>query len=100
MTEIEQLRYPIGKFDCPKKITKGQIESWISILEHFPDRLEQLVSNLTDEQLDTVYRSEENDLASMFEPAWDKTSFRGQGTFLTVAELRKIRAQNRKKGGE
>ena len=56
--ELEQLRYPIGEFDCPKEITKGQIESWISILKHFPDRLEQLVSNLTDEQLDTVYRSE------------------------------------------
>ena len=54
--ELEQLRYPIGKFDCPKEITEEQIESWISILEHFPNRLEQLVNNLTDEQLDTAYR--------------------------------------------
>jgi phenylacetate-CoA oxygenase PaaH subunit len=47
---------------------------------------------------DAVYRSKDEDLASMFEPAWDKTAFRDQGNFLTVAELRKIRAQNRKKG--
>lgn len=45
----------------------------------------------------TIYSSERKDLLSMFEPAWDKTSFRDQGKFLTVAELRKIRAQNRKK---
>lgn len=47
-----------------------------------------------------VYRSEREDLLSMFEPAWDKASFRDQGKFLTVAELRKIRAQNRRKGNK
>ncbi|WP_370479598.1 YfiT family bacillithiol transferase [Tamlana flava] len=58
MTEQEllQLRYPIGKFDCPTNISKEQIESWISILEHFPKRLKKLVENLSDQQLDTPYR--------------------------------------------
>lgn len=58
MTEQEQqkLKYPIGQFDCPKPILKEHIESWISILEHFPTRLENLVRNLSDEQLDTQYR--------------------------------------------
>lgn len=55
-TELEQLKYPIGKFDCPNNITEEQIESWISILEHFPNRLENLVMDLTDKQLGTPYR--------------------------------------------
>jgi len=41
-SELEQLKYPIGKFDCPNNITEEHIESWISILEHFPQRLENL----------------------------------------------------------
>ncbi|RAJ17019.1 YfiT family bacillithiol transferase [Olleya aquimaris] len=54
--ELEQLKYPIGAFDCPTTISASTIEAWISILEHFPNRLEQLVSNFTDKQLDTPYR--------------------------------------------
>ncbi|MFH4964336.1 YfiT family bacillithiol transferase [Gaetbulibacter sp. M235] len=54
--ELHQLQYPIGKFEIPTSITQSQIKSWISILEHFPNRLESLVKNLTDNQLDTVYR--------------------------------------------
>lgn len=56
--ELEKLKYPIGKFDCPINITKQHLESWISILEHFPERLEKLVTNLSDEQLNTPYRPE------------------------------------------
>jgi len=54
--ELESLKYPIGLFDCPTMITAATIEAWISILEHFPNRLEQLVSNLSNKQLDTAYR--------------------------------------------
>jgi len=54
--ELEKLKYPIGKFDAPKKISPEQINSWISILEHFPNRLELLVRDLTNDQLDTSYR--------------------------------------------
>jgi DinB family protein len=57
-SELEQLKYPIGKFDCPNNITQEQINSWISILEHFPNRLEKLVDDLSDNQLDTPYRPE------------------------------------------
>ncbi|WP_445731617.1 YfiT family bacillithiol transferase [Mariniflexile sp.] len=56
--ELQKLRYPIGKFDCPNNISSQHIESWISILEHFPNRLENLVKNLTDDQLETPYRPE------------------------------------------
>lgn len=57
-TELEQLKYPIGKLELPSEITKDHIANWISILEHFPDHIEHLVENLTDEQLDTPYRPE------------------------------------------
>ncbi len=58
MTEqqLEALKYPIGQFECPPHVTEQDIKNWISILEHFPNRLEKLVENLTDNQLDTVYR--------------------------------------------
>ncbi|MFL1012772.1 YfiT family bacillithiol transferase [Flavisericum labens] len=54
--ELETLRYPIGKFNCPDHISKEHIESWIAVLEHFPNRLKSLVSNLSEEQLNTSYR--------------------------------------------
>ncbi|WP_100612013.1 YfiT family bacillithiol transferase [Confluentibacter lentus] len=56
--ELETLKYPIGKFDFPDSVTKEYIEDCISILEHFPERLEMLVKNLSEEQLDTTYRPE------------------------------------------
>lgn len=56
INDVYQLQYPIGTFEIPHAISKNQIEDWVSILEYFPDRLENLVKNLTDEQLDTVYR--------------------------------------------
>ncbi|SFZ92893.1 DinB superfamily protein [Flaviramulus basaltis] len=55
--ELQKLKYPIGEFNSTSNISKQNIESWISILEYFPNRLEKLVSGLTDEQLNTVYRS-------------------------------------------
>lgn len=56
--ELEKLKYPIGHFNCPSKITAQHIENWISILERFPIQLENLVKYLTKEQLDKRYRPE------------------------------------------
>ncbi|GAA4235930.1 bacillithiol transferase BstA [Postechiella marina] len=53
---LEKLKYPIGQFNSPEKITANHLKKWISVLENFPSRLENLVKDLTDEQLDTVYR--------------------------------------------
>ena len=58
ISELEQLKYPIGKFENPDYVSNETLESWISVLEHFPSRLEKLVSSLSDEQLDTPYRPE------------------------------------------
>ena len=55
--ELDKLKYPIGLFNCLENISKLDVDGWISILEHFPKRLEQLVSGLSDKQLDTPYRA-------------------------------------------
>lgn len=56
--DLEKLKYPIGTFDCPSNITAEKLEAWISILEHFPNRLNNLVSNLSEAQLNSPYRPE------------------------------------------
>ena len=54
--EIDSLKYPIGLVQIPENITSKNIEIWISDIERFPQELEFLVKNLSDKQLDTVYR--------------------------------------------
>lgn len=54
--EIEKLKYPIGKANLPEVITKKKMEEWISILERFPQELEFLTRDLSENQLDTPYR--------------------------------------------
>ena len=55
---IEHLKYPIGKFDKPTVITKDILKKWISDISTFHKRLLIEVTNLTDEQLDTPYRTD------------------------------------------
>lgn len=54
--EIEKLKYPIGLFQLPKKVTDELYESWIKDLSTFPEKIKKEVYGLTDEQLDTPYR--------------------------------------------
>jgi len=53
---MEKLKYPIGRFECPREIAPAQIKEWINVLETLPQRLETLVKNLTAQQLETPYR--------------------------------------------
>ncbi|TYP98804.1 DinB family protein [Tenacibaculum adriaticum] len=53
---MEHLKYPIGKPNIPENITPENVKDWTKTLEDFSEKLEKLVSNLTDEQLDTPYR--------------------------------------------
>ena len=53
---LEQLRYPIGQFNCPDTISQSHLNEWVHVLETFPQNLKTLVSNLSKEQLDTPYR--------------------------------------------
>ncbi len=55
---LEKLKYPIGIANITGKITKKNIEDWVYILETFPQNLELLTRELSDNQLDTPYREE------------------------------------------
>jgi len=53
----EKLKYPIGKLDIPVKITNRHLDHWIETIDYFPQRLENLVDGLSEDQLDTPYRN-------------------------------------------
>ena len=53
---LQQLQYPIGKFQIPGTITQEHLDGWIGILENLPHRLEAMVTPLSDVQLETPYR--------------------------------------------
>lgn len=55
-SELEQLRYPIGKFNKPDSLTRDQISECIVTLAEFPVKIRRETIDLTDEQLDTRYR--------------------------------------------
>ncbi|MEI9814777.1 MAG: bacillithiol transferase BstA [Acidobacteriota bacterium] len=53
---MEDLRYPIGKFDLPDSTTAAQRDAWTGILTTFPADLRAAVEGLSSLQLDTPYR--------------------------------------------
>ena len=53
---LEKLKFPIGQVNIPSEINPEHINEWIYTIETFPSKLEILVQNLNEEQLDTVYR--------------------------------------------
>jgi len=55
---IEKLKYPIGKLEIPNNIESKHLVNWISTIEEFPNKLEKLVENLSEDQLDTPYRKD------------------------------------------
>lgn len=55
-TELEKLRYPIGKFEKPETITPEMIERCIAEIAAFPKRLQIEVLPLDEDQLETPYR--------------------------------------------
>lgn len=55
-TELQKLRFPIGEYSPPKRITDEDIRKYIAAIESFPKKLKAEVAGLTDEQLDTPYR--------------------------------------------
>lgn len=57
-TDLEKLRYPIGKFTAPAAYSETYLTENIAAIASFPERLKLAVSTLTDEQLDTPYRPE------------------------------------------
>jgi hypothetical protein len=56
--DIEQLKYPIGKFSRPAEISQSDISRWIAEIEALPAQVREAVRSLNDTQLDTPYRPE------------------------------------------
>lgn len=54
--DLEKLRYPVGRYVKPLRLTHALIATSISEIESFPPQLETAVAGLTNEQLDTSYR--------------------------------------------
>lgn len=54
--DLENLKYPIGKFEAPKEYTSEYILNGIKTIKSFPEKLKKEAIHLNDEQLDTPYR--------------------------------------------
>lgn len=54
--KLDELKYPIGKFQKPKRITLETIGRWIDEIEHLPHQISTVVVGLDNESLDTPYR--------------------------------------------
>jgi uncharacterized damage-inducible protein DinB len=56
MTDLDILRYPIGRFDPPAASSPADRSAHIETLRQLPARLAAAVAGLDDAQLDTAYR--------------------------------------------
>ena len=56
MTELDDLRYPIGKHNVRAPIDAAAVKAAIRDIREMPDRLAAAVAGLNDKQLDTTYR--------------------------------------------
>ena len=56
MTDLDDLRYPVGRFRLPAASTAGIRAAQIETLRLLPERLRAAVNGLSDAQLDTPYR--------------------------------------------
>lgn len=56
MSELDNLRYPIGRFHPPADSNAGSRTTQIQTLRLLPERLRAAVAGLSDAQLDTPYR--------------------------------------------
>ncbi|MBV9443092.1 MAG: putative metal-dependent hydrolase, partial [Acidobacteriaceae bacterium] len=53
---MDDLRYPIGRYQAPDSVTASHRTEWIRILEELPQNMRHALEDLTDSQLDTPYR--------------------------------------------
>ena len=56
MKELEDLRFPIGRFSMPDSSLPGMRSAQIETLRQLPERLKIAVTGLSDTQLNTPYR--------------------------------------------
>lgn len=55
-SNIDKLKFPIGKFIAPNTIDNGTITKWIGIIQSFPELLKKEVQELSEEALQKTYR--------------------------------------------
>jgi uncharacterized damage-inducible protein DinB len=55
-TILENMKYPVGKFQKPEVISTAHLQEWIREIEKFPDRLRKLIENLSEDELNWEYR--------------------------------------------
>lgn len=53
---LKALKYPIGEFKMPKKISEQDVESQIKIIADFPDKLRKEVDRLKEDMLEYRHR--------------------------------------------
>ena len=53
---LETLRYPVGKFIFPDKVSAEEISLMIKIIDELPSKLRDAVNDMSQEQLNTPYR--------------------------------------------
>jgi hypothetical protein len=56
MINLEELKYPIGKYNPPQEINAAQISSWIDDLSSFPAEIEAITVDLNEISLAKPYR--------------------------------------------
>jgi hypothetical protein len=57
-SQLEELKYPIGKFKRPSAFSKEAVQKYITTIEAFPAKIRLATATLNDTQLDTCYRPE------------------------------------------
>ena len=55
---MEDLKFPIGKFQLPQSTVAADRQSWIRDIADTPRQMRQAISGLSESQLDTPYRPE------------------------------------------
>ena len=54
--QLENLRYPIGRFKFNSEAGNAEIKKWIRDIEKHPENLKKAVKGLNDKKLNTAYR--------------------------------------------
>lgn len=54
--DIENLKFPIGRFVCPPEISAKNLEDWKATLKAFPKELKAVTENLSVTELNWTYR--------------------------------------------
>jgi len=55
---LHNLKYPIGRYSPPEVIQQKHVNEWIDQIQSLPSRLANAIVDISEKQLDTIYRPE------------------------------------------